>query len=253
MEIENCQKDFFYRSIGNDKIDIRRILYMEITKERDIKKIHLSCPQKTIVWKTRDSANKILDFLGRTFFIQINQNQIVNKTYIYGRDSKWEYLQISTFTGCFGGKGYKTIELKVGKPFLTNIKGCIPEFSIRIKGNDARDIYFINPIEVTFIKITKEIKVIYLIKPVSISNKNCFKIEWRTRLKPSEIIEKLKIDGLIQVHRNFIINLTYPFIFDSELKNIHLDPKSKNIESQNELIHIGKKFKKEIMSLINYH
>jgi hypothetical protein len=237
------QSHFFLIKINEQEIDIRTVFYIEIVKSyRSIKKLHLA-DSTVFEWRTRYPAKSILDLFGRTFFIQISRNYIVNKRHICGRSSNWQYLHLSFYTGCCGEEGFLTQRINVGKGFLNHIKEYISDPYIEIKDNDG-DISLINPVEIIYIKLTKEIKSLHLNKSYPVVNST---IEWQTRLSASEIIKKFRIDGLFQVHRSFIINRVFPFTPNSKFEYLFLKTNRKNPALFNIKIPIGAIFKPRVI------
>jgi DNA-binding LytR/AlgR family response regulator len=234
--------------INQESLDIRKIFYIEFdNKKRGVKIIHLA-DSSIIVWKTRYSSNSILKLLGRFTFIKIHRRYIVNKNHICGRGSKWEYLQICFFVGFIGLKGFLTERIDVGRSYLPQIKKSLKNFLWEIKDEEG-DIYFINPIDIIYIELSKENKCVYLNKSFPVVKD---KIEWRTRLSAIEIMKSTNIDGFIQVHRRFIINIcsNYQFTADSEFKNLHPSSKRSRANFPQKIIPIGAKYKKIVNDII---
>jgi hypothetical protein len=168
-----------------------------------------------ILWKTRLSLKEILKLLIKNpkndipWFVQINSKTIARSLYISGRDSKWEYIQL---TDAYNNHKFKPIEFKLGRKHIPQIKKII-SFMVRIEmessfRGDCPDVIFINPIDIIYIEISKQTKIVFLSKPVLKANKLCFEVNWNTRLSAEEIKMQFS-DFLIQVNRNLLVCISH--------------------------------------------
>jgi hypothetical protein len=188
--------------------------------KRDIKIIYLCYPTeinnrvlKSIEWRTILSLTKIIEKLGEHGFVQINKKTIVRSLLIQGRDSDWKYIQIIGYNGMniLEPEKYQTKELPIGRIYKDSVIKTIKALSLietkNFNSSDALDLIYVNPINIIYIQFTKEVKTIYLSNPYSSSGRNCFEVTWKNRMSAQETIKYFKINSLVQVNRNIIINL----------------------------------------------
>lgn len=215
---------------GNEyELKENNILFIECKKSnkndkdnRDIKIVHLCYPIEInnnkhflIEWRTKLTLAEIIEKLGFHVFLQISKTTIVRSVTIQGRDSSWKYIQLIGYNSIeiLNPEKYITKELPIGRKFKDVIKKTIEALNlIEIKnyhGNDVPDLIYINPINIIFIEITKEVKIIHSINPYSLGNRNHFEVIWNSRLSAEEMINYFKVNSLVQVNRNIIINLYY--------------------------------------------
>jgi DNA-binding LytR/AlgR family response regulator len=240
------ETNFFEIKINRQSLDIREIFYIEIdNNKRGTKKIHLA-NSEILVWKTRYNSDAILNVFGSSIFIKIHRNYIINNNHICGRGSKWEYLQICFFIGFLGLKGFLTERIDVGRSYLPQIKKYLNNTLLEIKDEDG-DIYFINPIDIIYIELSKEIKWVFLNKSFPIV-KNV--IKWRTRSSATDIIKSTRIDSFFQVHLRYIINRMFPFIADSGFNTIQPNIKRSNVNLSKKIIPVGAKYKTSVIVII---
>lgn len=233
--------------INKQSLDARKILYIENVKNnRGIKKIHL-CDSTIIIWKTRRNPVLELNVAGNPVFIKAHRNYIINRLHICGRDSKWQYLQICFYVGFLGLKGFMTQRIDVGRTFIPEIRKYTTAMFLEVKDEEG-EIYFINPIDIIFIEISKEIKRVFLNKSFPVV-KNI--INWKTRLSAGEIIRKTRIDGFFVVHRKYIINATFQFSPDIHFDFLHLVSSKLNTDHFNKKIPVGLKYKTAVREIFN--
>ncbi len=201
------------------KIKIFHIRYIKYIDKDTKKVILITLPellemQSEILWKTRLSMNEITKQLvspknQMLRFIQVNSKIIARSLYISGRDSKWEYIQL---TDVYNSHIFKPVEFKLGRKYIPQIKKII-SFMVRIEmennfKGDCPDIIFINPVDVICIEISKQTKIVFLSKPFLKANKLCFEVNWNTRLSAEEIMKQFS-DFLIRVNRNLLVCISH--------------------------------------------
>lgn len=243
------------------EIDSRFIFYIEITKE--LKEIHLTEPIKksnqqihSIKWRTRKSAEGILKILDGLGFVQISKKYIICKKYIsgMGSDASRRYILItmpSNRTLSANGLKWKNVELKLGRSFIHSIKKHVFDTLISMKDADG-NVIFVSPSDIILIKINRDIKIVHLFKPICKNDKNQYDFKWKTRMSAKQLISNMNSQALFQVHKNYIINRSYPFELNKDVdKRCSVSIGSskapyykENTEILNLKIPVGNKYKK---------
>jgi hypothetical protein len=237
------------------KVKVYHLRYIEYI-DKDTKKVVLiSQPElkempREILWKTRLSLEEIINFLvsikGEVLrFVQINSKIIARSLYISGRDSKWEYIQLSD---AYNNLIYKPKEFKIGRKYIPQIKKIISllvriEIENSFKG-DCPDIIFVNPLDVICIEINKQTKIVFLSKPFLIANKLCFEVNWNTRLSANEIINQFS-EFLIQVNRKLLVCVSH-IVEDNILTSNSLELRM--LDKSIKTIQVTKVYIKKIMN-----
>jgi hypothetical protein len=137
----------------------------------------------------------------------------------------------------------------LGEVFVYQIREHIFKSLLTVKNKEG-DIFFISPIDIVFIELSRGVKNLYLNKLVCRNDRNNYVLEWYN-LKPlTYLLSYEQLDFFIQVHRKYYVRMDYPFKI--ALKGIktflHLR-KAMNANIENELIYdkqipVGKRFKK---------
>jgi hypothetical protein len=225
IEITNSNDDII-------SINTNNIFFIEYNSDdRGMKKIYLissstlKIKQEKIEWKTRMSMKKILIFLGKEKFIQVHQKYIVKKINLFGKtyDNKYVFIRSSKNHNQGLTKqntDWNTREIPLGKSFKNHINKYLSKFSTEIKIKDiCGDLIYINPAYITYIKISKEVKTIYLSSPITINNKNIYSIDWKTRKNGEMVMNYLEIrTSLMRLNKYNIVNI----------QNVYRKPKNEN-------------------------
>lgn len=206
-------------------IDIFYIVCKESDKyqkyKRDIKTIYFCSPivingklQQSFDWYTKKSLDCIVDELGVNTFVQINKRTIVRSVLIQGRDSAWKNIQlIANDTNTLSNTKWQSKKLALGRKYKSSIVKVFNIINlIEVKNNngiDELDVLFINPVDIVYIELSKQERIIHLNKPFYNNGINCYQVKWKSRLKVTEMVNYFHYDNIVQSNRNTIINLNY--------------------------------------------
>ena len=223
------------KDFSSNHVEILDVLYIEhIRKYRKL--IHLSKPfvisgikHYQFEWETRMSLAEIISFLGKSYFVQVNQNTIVRTISIQGHASDWSTIQIVGLNR-FENDTNKWLakEIIIGEKYKDQIRDIFSKlYRVVLKNfnkNAPVDILYINPLDIIYIDISQKERIIYLSKPFAVKKENCYIIHWKTRYKASEIIAYLDGDNFERVNRFQIINLNFltTYTFEKDQKELQL-------------------------------
>lgn len=203
------------------EIVTQNILYIERI-DKDYRKIVFCTPYVLdklehfeAIWKTRSSLNTIISELNFNpqsgkyypFFIRISSKAIARTIFFSGRDSRWNYIQLTGVN--YLNQSYSVFELPIGRDYLPQIQRVFKQFlTLKVSNSyngDYPDIIMINPIDIIWIESTKRSKTLHLSKPFIKYNKPCFEVNWKTTLSTNEILTRF--DFIIQINKNTLVSL----------------------------------------------
>ncbi|WP_289054307.1 hypothetical protein [Carboxylicivirga marina] len=233
------------------------IFYINVSKE--VKTIHLTEPASLggkkvwqVHWKTRKyGVRKLLELLSGKGFLQVNKYTIIRNIHISGRDADWKYIYITMPFKRTIGEGfesYKNIALPLGRSYAYQFKEHVFKSLLTVKNSEG-DIFFISPIDIVLIELSRGVKTLYLNKPTCRNDKNNYILEWHERRAVGDLLSEEELCWFIQVHRRYYVRIDYPFIIVKEGNKVFLNlnrPFIRNIENHevyDKQIPIGKNHK----------
>ena len=244
----------------DNPIPLNDINYIEILDRkvdplsRNFKVLHLSTNHKyegtltrKIVWHTRSSLNKILNDLGKQFFVKVSNKVIVKKTAITGRDSDFEYIQLKGIEqNSINTTNWQPTDIKVGRMYKSQIRNFLELIEIQNTNKGGKpDIFYLYPNDIVYIKLTKEEKVFYLSFPQTLGKKKIYQLKWKTRKSSKKLLEHLRVETFQQINKSHIINLIY--MISSQIEESQKEVKLRLHDGTAKTIDVGKSYLRNLM------